>query len=155
MSNPESRRRHMAAGEPFSTVRYKKIDDSKVATRLLNKNYSPLCVRKYQMEGWPLFVGIICDLALSDLDEVVHETADEARKAGMFSNDIQSLRNFTGVLSDSILEHYNSIKTGSVEGVAIFYYIDKCAISSLWGDFMTHESCRNEFYFIINTLPHI
>ena len=131
------------------------MDDSKVSTRLLDKNYSPLCVRKYQMKGWPLFVGIICDQSLSDLDEVVHATEDMAEADGLFCNDIQALRNFTGLLSDNLVAHYNKIKKGSVEGVGIFYYIDKCAISSLWGDMMVHNSCRQEFYFIINTLPHI
>ena len=131
------------------------MDDSKVATRLLDKNYSPLCVRKYQLRGWPLFCGIICDQSVADLDDVVYKAEEEAENLGLFVNDIQALRNFVGLLSDRIISHYNKIKKGSVEGVGIFYYIDKCAISSLWGDMMVHSSCRNEFYFIINTLPHI
>lgn len=131
----------------------KEIDDSKVATRLLDKNYSPLCVRKYQMEGWPLFVGIICDQSLSDLDKVVWTVHDEFKD--LLTSDIQCIRNFVGILSDRLISHYNEVKKGSVEGVGIFYYVDKCAISSLWGDMMVHGSCRNEFYFIINTLPHI
>lgn len=131
----------------------KTIDDSKVSTRLLDKNYSPLCVRKYQLQGWPLFVGVICDLSLSDLDNVVHTVGDDY--LCLLKNDIQSIRDFVGILSDTIIAHYDSVKKGSVEGVGIFYYVDKCAISSLWGDMMTHNSCRQEFYFIINTLPHI
>ena len=133
----------------------KSIDDSKVATRLLDKNYSPLVVRKYQLRGWPLFLGIICDCDLSDLDKVFYGIVDEFEEELLEESDIQKIRNFTGVLSDRIIEYYGNIKRGSVEGVGIFYYVDKCAISSLWGDFMTHYSCRSEFYFIINTLPHI
>ena len=131
------------------------MDDSKVATKLLEKNWSPLCVRKYQMKGWPLFVGIICDQSLSDLDKVVYDATEAFEKDYGFKQDIQSMRNYTGFLSDWILNHYGEVKRGSVEGIGIFYYIDKCAISSLWGDMMVHASCRNEFYFIINTLPHI
>jgi hypothetical protein len=45
-------------------------DDSSTATRLLDKNWSPLIVRKYQMEGWPMYIGIICDANLNDLDNI-------------------------------------------------------------------------------------
>jgi hypothetical protein len=135
---------------------FRKIDDSKVATRLLDKNYSPLIVRKYQFKGWPLFLGIICDVSLSDLDNVFYDIVKKCDDAKMFEdNDLQKLRNFTGILSDGVINHYNEVKRGSVEGVGIFWYVDKCAISSLYGDLMTHGQCRSEFYFIINTLPHI
>jgi len=129
------------------------MEDGKVATKLLDKNYSPLCVRKYQLKGWPLFLGIITDVSLSDLDQVFYDIVKENKE--LLINDIQSIRNFVGILSDKVIEHYNKVKEGSVEGVGIFYYIDKCAISSLYGDMMVHNACRNEFYFIINTLPHI
>ena len=131
------------------------VKDENVSTRLLEKHYSPLVIRKYQMKGWPMFVGIICDQSLSDLDEVVMEAADVADQKGMFRQDIQAVRNFVGFLSDSIISHYDKIKKGCVEGVGILWYVDKCAVSSLWGDMMTHNSCRQEFYFIINTLPHV
>jgi len=130
-------------------------DDSNVSTRLLDKNYSPLIVRKYQMEGWPLFCGIIADISLSDLDKEVYRIADEWKSKGLFKNDIQAMRNFTGYLSDELIKHYDSVKRGSVEGMAILYYVDKTFISSLWGDFMVHASCKQELYFIVNTLPHI
>lgn len=128
------------------------LDKVNTSTRLLNKNYSPLIVRKYQMNGWPLFVSLICDVSLSDLDEVVYKITDEF---GEIADDIQAARNYTGVLSDKIIEHYNQVKRGCVEGVAVLYYVDKCFISSLYGDFMVHASCKQELFGIIQTLPHI
>lgn len=131
------------------------MDDSKVTTRLLEKNYSPLIVRKYMTEGWPLYIGLICDVSLSDLDQVFWSTYNECKKSGMLQQDIQAVRNITGILSDRIIAHYDSIKPGCVEGVAVLWYVDKTFVSSLWGDFMTHGSCKLELYQIINTLPHI
>jgi hypothetical protein len=130
-------------------------DDSSTATRLLDKNWSPLIVRKYQMEGWPLFVSLICDSNLNDLDKVVYEIHDQAKNNGFVDGTIQGGRNYCGFMSDEIKEHYDGIKRGCVEGVAILWYIDKCFISSLYGDFMVHVSCKQELYAIINTLPHI
>jgi len=123
-----------------------------VNTRLLNKNYSPLVVRKYQMFGWPLFVSLICDWSLSDLDQVVNKAFEDFGDVG---DDIQQVRNACGFLSDRILFHYNSQKQNCVEGVAVLWYVDKCFVSSLWGDFMVHASCKQELFSIINTLPHI
>ena len=125
------------------------------ATRLLDKNYSPLIVRKYQLRGWPCLISLICDVSLSDLDDVFYSIVDDAEKNGMMKDDIQAMRNFTGFMSDKIIEHYDGIKKGCVEGVAVLYYIDKCFISALWGDFMVHSSCKQELYSIVNTLPHI
>lgn len=130
-------------------------DDSKTSTRLLDKNWSPLIVRKYQFEGWPLFISLICDASLSDLDAIVYQIADEAKDKGFMENDIQAARNFCGLMSDRIKEHYDKVKRGCVEGVAVLWYIDKCFISSLYGDFMVHASCKQELFAIINTLPHI
>lgn len=130
-------------------------DDSSTNTRLLDKNWSPLIVRKYQMEGWPMYIGMICDANLNDLDEVVNEIMDEARVADFVNGTIQGSRNVCGLLSDKIVEHYNSIKRGVCEGVIVCWYVDKCFISSAYGDFMTHEKCAMEFYSIVNTLPHI
>jgi len=129
------------------------LSDVNASTRLLDKNFSPLVVRKYQMEGWPMFIGLICDESLSDLDQTVLQ--DFAANYGDKVDDIQWLRNFCGALSDHLVTHYNNKKMGCVEGVAVIWYTDKCFISSLWGDFMTHASCKQELFFIINTLPHI
>ena len=130
-------------------------DDSSTTTRLLDKNWSPLIVRKYQMEGWPLFVSLICDANLNDLDSVIMSGSKEARELGFMDGKIQDARNYCGFMSDYVKNHYNKIKEGCVEGVAILWYIDKCFISSLYGDFMVHAPCKAELFAIINTLPHI
>lgn len=130
-------------------------DDSMTATRLLDKNWSAMIVRKYQMEGWPLFIGLITDANLNELDSLIYSINKEAVKHGFTDGNIQSARNYTGFMSDKIKEHYSSIKEGVVEGIAVLWYIDKCFISSLYGDFMTHAPCKAELYAIINTLPHI
>jgi hypothetical protein len=130
-------------------------DDSTTATRLLDKNWSPMIVRKYQMEGWPMYVGLICDANLNDLDDVVYKIMDEAEDNGFINGTIQGTRNACGLLSDRIVQHYNNVKRGVTEGVIICWYVDKCFVSSAYGDFMTHEKCAMEFYQILNTLPHI
>ena len=135
--------------------RSSEVEDSKTNTRLLEKNYSPLIVRKYQMKGWPMYIGLIVDVSLSDLDMVMNEISKEAKEAGLFVNDIQSLRDVCGYTSERLVQHYNNKKENCVEGVAVLWYADKAFISSLIGDFMTHFSCKNELYQIVNTLPHI
>jgi len=130
-------------------------DDSSTSTRLLDKNWSPLIVRKYQMEGWPLFVALICDANLNDLDKLVYDIHEEASYLGFVDGTIQGGRNYCGFMSDKIKEHYDFVKRGCVEGIAVLWYIDKCFISSLYGDFMVHASCKQELFAIINTLPHI
>jgi len=130
-------------------------DDSSTATRLLDKNWSPLIVRKYQMEGWPMYIGVICDANLNDLDTVVYDIMDEAKANDFVNGTIQGVRNTTGLLSDGIVKYYNSIKRGVCEGVIVCWYVDKMFVSAAYGDFMTHEKCAAEFYAIVNTLPHI
>lgn len=131
----------------------KEIKDENVSTRLLEKNYSPLIIRKYCAKNWPLFISIICDLSLSDLDSVVHNIIEESES--FFINDIQELRNFCGCMSDRITEYYNNIKRGSVEAVAVILYTDKLFISSLAGDFMTHGNCKLELFQILNMMTQI
>ncbi len=130
-------------------------DDSSTSTRLLDKNWSPLIVRKYQMEGWPMYIGIICDANLNDLDDVIYDTMEEAREADFLNGTIQGVRNTCGMLSDGIVDHYNKVKRGVAEGVIVCWYVDKMFCSSAYGDFMNHEKCAMEFYQIVNTLPHI
>ncbi len=130
-------------------------DDSSTATRLLDKNWSPLVIRKYQMEGWPMFIGLICDANLNDLDTVVYDLMEEAKKLGFVNGTIQGHRNVCGFLSDGITKYYNNIKRGVLEGITVFWYTDKLAISSALGDLMTHYKCAMEFYSILNMLPHI
>jgi UDP-galactopyranose mutase len=131
----------------------KKIEDDDVSTRLLEKNYSLLIVRKYCAKNWPLFVGMICDLSLSDLDSVVQDIIEESER--FFVNDIQELRNFCGYMSDKITQYYNYKKKGSVEGVAVLLYTDKLFISSLTNDFMTHGNCKLELFQILNMMTQI
>lgn len=131
------------------------LEDDKVATKLLDKNYSPMIIRKYTRIGFPLYVHLICDSNLDDLDNVVHDCIDQCKKDGILSNSIQSLRNFAGVLSDTINTHYDSKKRGSVESLGIIFYADKLLISSLQGDCMNHESCRQELYDCLNLMTKI
>ncbi|MHA1816972.1 MAG: hypothetical protein ACTSX1_13270 [Candidatus Heimdallarchaeaceae archaeon] len=137
--------------EPMQKVKPIGLDEVNTSTRLLDKHFSPLIVRKYRPGGWPLFVALICDVSLSDLDKVVIEYM----KAGKYLDDIQWIRNKCGGLNEHIINHYYDIKEGCVEGVAVLWYVDKMFVSSLWGDFMDHASCKQELYAIINTLPHI
>ena len=130
-------------------------DDGQTVTRLLDKNWSPLLVRKTMIEGWPLFVAIISDANLNDLDQVIYNLTEEAKNKGFLNGSIQGIRNYCGFLNDGIVKHYNSIKRGCTEGVLVFYYCDKCACDSAYGDAMVHSKCLNEIMFIINTLPHI
>jgi len=114
-----------------------------------------LIVRKYQMKGWPMYIGIICDANLNDLDSVVYDIMEKADALGFINGTIQGTRNTCGLLSDGIVEYYNKVKRGVTEGVIVCWYVDKCFVSSAYGDFMTHEKCAAEFYHIVNTLPHI
>lgn len=129
------------------------IDDKKVSTRLLEKNYSPLIVRRYNVKNWPLFIGIICDVDLSDLDNVVLDIIEEAND--LLINNIQSLRDFCGYISEKITEHYNEIKRGSMEGNGVILYADKLFISSLSADFMVHGNVKLEFFQILNIMTKI
>lgn len=131
------------------------LADDDVATKLLDKNFSPMIIRKYTRIGFPLYVHIICDQNLDDLDSVVHDCIDMCRKDGILKNSIQSLRNFTGILSDSINNHYDAKKRGCVESLGIIFYADKMMISSLQGDCMNHDSCRRELYECINIMTKI
>lgn len=131
------------------------LDDSEVATKLLDKNFSPMIIRKYTRMGFPLYVHMICDTNLEDLDDVVHDCIDFCKVHGVLKNNIQSMRNFTGILSDTINKHYDSKKRGCVESLGIIFYVDKMIISSLSGDCMNHESCRSEMYECLNLMAKI
>lgn len=141
-------------GERCADCSPKRVNEApkEVNTRLLNKNWSPLIVRKYQFKGWPMFVSLICDADLTDLDQVVNAAEKEF---GEVKEGIQAARNWCGFLSDYIVEHYNSGKKGVTEGVAVIWYIDKCFISSCYGDLMTHTKCAIELYGILNMMTNI
>ena len=131
------------------------LDDSQVATKLLDKNFSPMIIRKYTRIGFPLYVHLICDENLDDLDGLVHDCIDYCKSNGVLKNSIQSLRNFTGILSDKINEYYDKKKRGCVESLGIIFYADKMIISSLQGDSMNHLSCRLELYECLNLMANI
>ena len=131
------------------------MDDSQTATRLLQKNWSPLIVRKYQIEGWPCFIGIITDCNLNYLDNLIYDLKEQAKNLGFLNGKIQDVRNFCGYLNDEIVKYYNNIKRGSCEGVMVCWYVDKLWVAAAFGDLMVHEKCVSEFYHIVNTLPHI
>ena len=132
------------------------INDDMTNTNLISKNFSPLTVRKYNAVGmWPLWIGLIVDESLSDLDFVVNGILEACEENGMFANDIQQIRNITGILSEGIKIYYNGKKKNCVEGIAIALYVDKNFIQNFAGDFMNHTSCRIEWAGIMSILPHI
>ncbi len=131
------------------------LEDRDVATKLLDKNFSPMIIRKYTRIGFPLFVSLICDENLDDLDNVVHDCIDFCRDNNILRNNIQSLRNFTGILSDTINTHYDKKKRGCVESISIILYADKLLLSSLQGDAMNFLACRMELYESLNLMAKI
>ena len=128
-------------------------DYNKPVTQLLEKNLAPMIIRKYQGFGWPLFVAIICDQDLSDLDDIVTRFLADCDPKQL--NNIQDFRDFCGSLSDVIINEYNDKKFGCVEGVAVVAYWDKCLCSSLFGDHMTHGQCRLELFQLMNMMCHM
>lgn len=125
----------------------------KPVTKLLGKNHSPMIIRKFQGFGWPLFVALICDQDLEDLDEVVTGFIQDCDEIQL--NNIQMLRDFNGSLSQVLVDHYNEKKYGCVEGVAVISYWDKCLCSSLYGDHMTHHQCRTELFTLLNMMTQM
>jgi len=118
-------------------------NNDKTFTKLVDKQYSPLVIRKYTHWGFPIYVSLITDNDLTDLDKVVTEFMKD-NVADSWQNNIQTLRNLAGKLVD----HLNNFYEKS-EGVAVVIYADKCFISSLYGDFMNHTSCRIELYSLL------
>jgi len=116
---------------------------SKVFTKLVDKHCSPLVIRKYTHWGFPIYVGLITDNDLTKLDKVVTKFINKNKKKSWVNN-IQKLRNFAGAMTEYLNDFYPR-----TEGVAVVFYVDKCFISSLHGDFMNHASCRIEFYGLL------
>lgn len=132
------------------------IDDDTTNTNLISKHYSPMTIRKFNIiNGWPMWVGLICDENLYDLDQVINGAVDACKNAGMINNNLQNMRNLTGIISETIQEYYNTKKKNCVEGVAITLYVDKAYIQNFFGDFMNHTSCRIEYAGALSMLPHI
>lgn len=117
--------------------------DSTTFTKLIAKHYSPMIIRKYTHWGWPIYIALIADDDLSDLDDVVVAYMMENRAHG-WVDDIQKIRNLAGALTERLVGHY-----GKCEGVAVILYVDKMFVSSLFGDFMNHTACRIELYTLL------
>jgi len=118
-------------------------EKSKVFTKLIDKHYSPLIIRKYTHWGFPIYVALIADDDLSNLDDVVREFMKENKEEG-WVNDIQALRNMAGAFTEYLNNTYEK-----AEGVAVIFYVDKMFVSSLYGDFMNHTACRVELYGLL------
>jgi len=124
------------------------INDDLCNTNLISKNYSPMFIRKFNaaaLGNWPLYVSMICDEDVSDIDKVVNGAIKAYHEAGLTGNNLQDMRNLTGIISETMSMHYNSKKENCVEGIAVTLYIDKAYIQSLSGDFMNHGQCRAEY----------
>ncbi len=134
------------------------INDDLCNTNLISKNYSPMFIRKYNasiLSNWPLYVSMICDEDISDIDHVVNGALKAFNEAGLVENNMQNMRNLTGIISETLSKYYNNKKENCVEGIAVILAIDKAFISSLTGDYMSHFMCRFELYSILNIMPHI
>jgi hypothetical protein len=119
------------------------LDSKDVFTKLVDKHYSPLVIRKYTHWGFPIYIALITDDDLSNLDKVITDFMKVNAKDGWVNN-LQKLRNLAGALT----EHLN-ILYEKAEGVGVIFYVDKAFISSLHGDFMNHTSCRIELYSLL------
>lgn len=123
-------------------------------TSLIGKEYSPLVIRKYTnlegLGGIPVFVALITDDNVADLDADVHSFVAKFVGERGKPTDIQAFRNFAGALAEHLASIY-----GRAEGVAVVLFPDKAAVSSLVGDFMNHLHCRIELYLLINTMWHL
>lgn len=118
-------------------------------TKLVDKHHSPLVIRKYTRWGFPIFIGVIADDDISDLDDFVHGFMEE-NKADNWVENLQKLRDLTGDLTETLVERYEH-----AEGIAVVFYVDKAFISSLYGDFMNHLSCKQELLGYLSIMPHI
>lgn len=115
-------------------------------TKLVDKHYSPLVIRKFTHWGFPIYVGMITDDNLSSLDDKVKDFMELNKDLDNMGwvNDIQKIRNLAGAMTEHLNDEYER-----AEGVAVVFYVDKCFISSLHGDFMNHTACRIEFYSLL------
>lgn len=134
------------------------VNDDLCNTNLISKNYSPMFIRKFnasQLCNWPLYVSMICDEDVSDIDQVVNGALKAYDAAGLMGNNLQNMRNLTGIISESMSIHYNNKKENCVEGIAVTLYIDKAYIQSFTGDFMNHAQCRQEYTAALNMMTQI
>lgn len=134
------------------------ITDELCNTNLISKNYSPMFIRKFnasQLSNWPLYVSMICDEDVSDIDQVVNGVLIACHQMDMLGNNLQQMRNFTGILSETLSKYYNGKKENCVEGIAITLYIDKAYIQNFTGDYMNHAQCRAEYTAALRMMTQI
>jgi len=134
------------------------IDDTMCNTNLISKNYSPMFIRKYNstsLNNWPLYISMICDEDVSDIDSVINGALKAFSEAGLVGNNLQSMRNLTGIISETLSKYYNNKKENCVEGIAVTLYIDKAYIQNFTGDFMNHAQCRSEYTSALNMMTQI
>jgi len=134
------------------------VNDDLCNTNLISKNYSPMFIRKFNassLYNWPLYVSMICDEDVSDIDRVINDILEAYTDAGLMGNNLQSMRNLTGIISESLLIYYHDKKENCVEGIAVTLYIDKAYIQSLTGDYMNHGQCRSEYTAALNMMTQI
>jgi len=116
------------------------FEAGKPITRVQGKEYSPLIIRRYSVPAL-VFVALITDDDLDNLDVVVRGFFDTNPPP----NSIQGMRNYAGQLTEMLGKTFKRS-----EGVGVIIQADKMTISSLYGDFMNHESCRIELYGLLN-----
>jgi branched-chain amino acid transport system permease protein len=62
----------------------------------------PLVVKEYQIKGWPLFVGIICDQSLDNLEGVVMQATTFAGQQEISSQDTQAIKDYIEIFSATV-----------------------------------------------------
>jgi len=132
--------------------------DDNCNTNLISKNYSPMFIRKFNataVTNWPMYISMICDEDVSDIDHVVNGALDAYAEAGLITNDLQAMRNLTGIISETLSQYYDAKKKNCVEGIAVTLYVDKAYIQSLSGDFMNHAQCRSEYTAALRMMTQI
>ena len=127
------------------------IDESKTNTNLVSKHYSPLCMVCLDGYWTRIFVAVIADPNLDDLYHVVRTAYQSCLNLRGYDT-IQSLRDMSGVISETVVKYYNLKKANTVEGVGVVVQRGDVIVSSLYGDFMNHLACRLEFYELFREL---
>jgi hypothetical protein len=123
-------------------------NNEKTFTRLVDKHYSPMVIRKTTRLGFPIFCAIITDDDLTSMDDVINAYIDKNRDG--WTDNIQKIRNFAGGLVEHLRESYPR-----TEGAAAIVYADKCMVSSLHGDLMSHVGCKVELGDLLNMMTQI
>jgi uncharacterized protein YjgD (DUF1641 family) len=134
------------------------INDDLTNTNLISKNYSPMFIRKFNataLNNWPLYVSMICDEDVSDIDKVVNAAIKAFLDAGLIENNLQNMRNLTGIISETLSKYYNNKKENCVEGIAVTLYVDKAYIQNFTGDYMNCFLVREEYTAALQMMTQI